>query len=40
MKRLYLIRHGKSSWSDAALADLDRPLNARGRRDAPRMGPD
>lgn len=38
MKSLYLLRHAKSSWSDATLADLDRPLNKRGRRDAPRMG--
>ncbi len=36
--RLTLIRHAKSSWKDAALADHDRPLNKRGRRDAPRMG--
>jgi phosphohistidine phosphatase len=32
-----LMRHAKSSWSDDALADHDRPLNGRGRRDAPRM---
>jgi phosphohistidine phosphatase len=38
MKRLYLIRHAKSSWDDPALADIDRPLNKRGRRDAPFMG--
>lgn len=38
MKRLTLIRHGKSSWKDCALADFDRPLNPRGMRDAPRMG--
>ena len=38
MKQLVLIRHAKSSWSDPALADRDRPLNKRGLRDAPRMG--
>ncbi len=32
---LILLRHAKSSWSDAALSDHDRPLNARGRRAAP-----
>ncbi len=38
MKTLYLMRHAKSSWKDLALDDRDRPLNARGRRDAPEMG--
>jgi phosphohistidine phosphatase len=38
MKTLLLLRHAKSSWSDASLADHDRPLNKRGKRDAPRMG--
>lgn len=38
MKRLYLLRHAKSSWHDASLTDRERPLNARGQRDAPRMG--
>ena len=38
MKTLYLIRHAKSSWDDLALKDLDRPLNERGKKDAPRMG--
>ena len=38
MKRLYLLRHAKSSWDDPALDDVDRPLAARGRRAAPRMG--
>jgi phosphohistidine phosphatase len=38
MKRLTLVRHAKSSWKNAALADFDRPLNSRGQRDAPRMG--
>lgn len=38
MKKLTLVRHAKSSWKDAGLADRDRPLNKRGRQDAPRMG--
>ena len=37
MKRLTLIRHAKSSWKHPELVDHDRPLNKRGRRDAPRM---
>jgi phosphohistidine phosphatase len=37
MKSLTLIRHAKSSWTDAALPDFDRPLNSRGQRDAPMM---
>lgn len=38
MKRLHLIRHAKSSWQDTELDDHERALNARGQRDAPRMG--
>jgi len=38
MKTLYLLRHAKSSWGDPSLPDRERPLNARGERDAPRMG--
>jgi phosphohistidine phosphatase len=38
MKTLILVRHAKSSWKDASLADRDRSLNTRGKRDAPRMG--
>ena len=34
---LYLVRHAKSSWAERGLPDHDRPLNARGRSDAPRM---
>jgi len=38
MKRLFLCRHAKSSWKDTSLADIDRPLNKRGRKNAPEMG--
>jgi phosphohistidine phosphatase len=34
VKRLLLLRHAKSSWDDPARDDHDRPLSARGRRDA------
>ncbi len=36
-KTLLLIRHAKSDWNDASLSDFDRPLNERGKRDAPVM---
>lgn len=38
MKTLVLVRHAKSSWKDDSLPDHDRPLNKRGKRDAPEMG--
>ena len=38
MKTLLVLRHAKSSRNDPALDDHERPLNKRGRRDAPRMG--
>ncbi len=38
MKTLLVLRHAKSSWKDPDLGDHDRPLNKRGKRDAPRMG--
>ena len=38
MKRLTLLRHAKSSWTEVSLADHDRVLSERGERDAPRMG--
>lgn len=38
MKTLLLLRHAKSSWDNDGLTDYERPLNDRGRRDAPRMG--
>ncbi|TXH05879.1 MAG: hypothetical protein E6R07_03495 [Nevskiaceae bacterium] len=37
MRLLTLVRHAKSSWDYAELTDFERPLNARGRRDAPAM---
>ena len=36
-KTLYIARHAKSSWDDASLSDFERPLNKRGKRDAPFM---
>lgn len=38
MKSVLLLRHAKSSWDDASLADFDRPLAERGRDAAPKMG--
>ncbi|MCU0364408.1 MAG: histidine phosphatase family protein [Ignavibacteriaceae bacterium] len=38
MKTLYLARHAKSYWKDQSIPDFDRPLNSRGKRDAPFMG--
>ena len=37
MKKLYLLRHGKSSWEYPDLDDFERPLNKRGRKDVPFM---
>ena len=37
MKQLLLVRHAKSDWNDDSLSDFDRPLNERGKRDAPAM---
>jgi phosphohistidine phosphatase len=37
MKQLFLIRHAKSSWDSATMKDFDRPLNERGKKDAPIM---
>ncbi len=36
-KQLLLVRHAKSSWADFSIKDFDRPLNDRGRKDAPVM---
>jgi phosphohistidine phosphatase len=38
MKILHLMRHAKSAWDQPGLADRERELNKRGKRDAPRMG--
>jgi phosphohistidine phosphatase len=38
MKKVILVRHAKSSWKDSEQRDIDRPLNQRGKRDAPMMG--
>lgn len=37
LRKLYLLRHGKSSWDDPALDDFERPLTGRGRKAARRM---
>lgn len=37
MKKLHLIRHAKSSWSDETLPDIERPLNKRGLKSCPIM---
>ena len=37
MKQLLLVRHAKSSWADFSVKDFDRPLNDRGKKDAPEM---
>ena len=37
MKTLILVRHAKSSWGEAGLSDSERPLNERGKKDAPEM---
>ncbi|MFH1196257.1 MAG: histidine phosphatase family protein [bacterium] len=37
MKKLFLVRHAKSSWDEPGLSDLERPLNKRGKKDAPFM---
>jgi phosphohistidine phosphatase len=36
-RKLYLLRHAKSSWDDPALRDDERPLSERGRRAAGRL---
>ena len=38
MKSVLVLRHAKSSWKHPELADHDRPLNKRGKHDAPLMG--
>lgn len=38
MKTLFILRHAKSSWDNPELSDHDRPLNNRGKKNAPEMG--
>ncbi len=38
MKTLILLRHAKSSWKQPELNDHDRPLNKRGKKEAPKVG--
>jgi phosphohistidine phosphatase len=38
MKTLLILRHAKSSWKHTELPDHERPLNKRGKSDAPRIG--
>lgn len=38
MRRLMLLRHAKSDWPSAPIGDHERPLSARGRDAAPKMG--
>ena len=37
MKQLILVRHAKSDWGNPGLDDFDRPLNERGKKNAPVM---
>lgn len=37
MKTLLLMRHAKSSWKDTGLADYERPLKKRGKKDSARV---
>lgn len=37
-KTLFIVRHAKSSWDEAGLDDRERPLNERGKEEAPKMG--
>lgn len=38
MKTVLLVRHAKSSWDNLFISDFDRPLNDRGKKNAPEMG--
>jgi phosphohistidine phosphatase len=38
VKSVLILRHAKSSWKDSEIDDHERPLNKRGKRDAPIMG--
>ncbi len=37
MKKIIIVRHAKSSWTDFSLSDFNRPLDKRGFKDAPIM---
>lgn len=37
-RELFILRHAKSAWHSDVSRDQDRPLNKRGRKDAPRVG--
>lgn len=37
MKQLIIVRHAKSDWGNPDLRDFDRPLNKRGKANAPEM---
>ena len=37
MRSVLFIRHAKSSWDNPSMNDFDRPLNERGKKDAPVM---
>ena len=37
MKSVIIVRHAKSSWAEPGLSDFERPLNDRGKEDAPKM---
>jgi phosphohistidine phosphatase len=38
MKTLLILRHAKSSWKQPDQADQERPLNKRGKKEAPKVG--
>ncbi|MBP7998712.1 MAG: histidine phosphatase family protein [Chloroflexi bacterium] len=38
MKTLLILRHAKSSWANVNQTDHERPLNGRGKKDAPQVG--
>jgi phosphohistidine phosphatase len=38
VRTVFFMRHAKSSWKESGLTDEERPLNRRGRADAPEMG--
>src|SRR5690349_9793579 len=37
MKTILLVRHAKSSWENFSVTDEERPLNDRGKKNAPEM---